>query len=150
MRTSSVGRATRGITLIEMMVVIAVIGLIAAVAAPSMSAGLESVRLVSASDSVSSFLNGAVNRAERRQQPIEMVISTKESTLTMYSNEPGFERTLKMPDGVQIEAVLPKVEDEPDGLRRLVLMPGAPVPGIGIQLVNRKGGRRVIHLDPMT
>src|SRR5438132_8744055 len=57
----------KGVTLIEMMVVAAIIGLIAAISFPSASAGIESVRLVSATDSVATFLNGAVNRVERRQ-----------------------------------------------------------------------------------
>ena len=55
-----------------------------------------------------------------------------------------------MPDGIAIEAVLPKIQDEPEELRRLILMPGASVPGIGIQLANRRGGRRIVRLDPMT
>jgi hypothetical protein len=133
-----------------MMVVVAIIGLIVAVSTPSISAGIDSVRMTSAADSVATFLNGAVNRAERRQEPMELVISLKESKLTLYSNEPGFERELKMPEGIAIEAVLPKIQDEPEEQRRLILMPGASVPGIGIQLGNHRGGKRIIRLDPMT
>ncbi len=134
-----------------MMVVVAIIGLIVAVSAPSMSAGLDSVRMTSAADSVATFLNGAVNRAERRQEPMELVISLKESKLELYSNEPGFTRELKLPEGILIQAVLPKSgDDEPEELRRLILMPGASVPGIGIELANRRGGRKIVRLDPMT
>jgi hypothetical protein len=135
----------------EMMVVCAIIGLIVAVSAPSMSAGLDSVRMTSAADSVATFLNGAVNRAERRQEPMELVISLKENKLDLYSNEPGFTRELKLPVGILIQAVLPKSnDDEPEELRRLILMPGASVPGIGIELANRRGGRKIVRLDPMT
>jgi type II secretory pathway pseudopilin PulG len=134
-----------------MMVVVAIIALIVAVSAPSMSAGLDSVRMTSAADSVATFLNGAVNRAERRQEPMELVISLKENKLDLYSNEPGFTRELKLPEGILIHAVLPKSgDDDPEELRRLILMPGASVPGIGIELANRRGGRRIIRLDPMT
>jgi prepilin-type N-terminal cleavage/methylation domain-containing protein len=150
MRISSVGKTSKGVTLIEMMVVVAIIGLIVAVVAPSVSAGIDGVRMTSAADSVATFLNGAVNRAERRQEPMELVISIKESKLALYSNEPGFTRELKMPEGILIEAVLPKIEDDPEAVRRLILMPGASVPGIGIQLANRRGGKRIIRLDPMT
>ncbi len=139
-----------GVTLIEMMVVVAVIGLIAAVTAPSVTAGLDAVRMATACQSVATFLNLAVDRAERRQQPIELVFSFKENKLDMYSNDPGFNRELKLPDGVLLDAVLPKAEDDEQGFRRLVLMPGASVPGIGIQLANRRGSRRVVRLDPMT
>jgi hypothetical protein len=29
-------------------------------------------------------------------------------------------------------------------------MPGATVPGIGIQIANTRGARRIVRLDPMT
>jgi len=140
-------RSDHGITLIEMMVVVSIISVMIAVSAPSLSAGLDSIRMASATSSIASFLNGAVNRAERRQQPIEVVISPRNSTLTMYSNEPGFERELKLPEGILIEAILPR-NDEPE--YRLMLMPGTAVPGIGIQLANSRGARRIVRLDPMT
>jgi prepilin-type N-terminal cleavage/methylation domain-containing protein len=151
MRTSSAGnRAEAGVTLIEMVVVATVIGLIAALVAPSMSAGLDSVRMASATSNVATFLNSAVNRAERRQQPIGVTISIKENRLVMYSNEAGFTRELPMPEGIAIEAVH---TGDPNGVTdgtRLLLMPGASVPGIGVQLINRHGNRRIVRLDPMT
>lgn len=134
----------------EMMVVVAIIGLVAGLAFPSISSGIDSVRLRSATDSVASFLNTAVTRAERRQEPIELVISPKDNKLVAYSTDPGYKRELEMPDGVRIEAILPKVEQDENGPRRLILMPDATVPGIGVQLGNQHGSHRVVHLDPMT
>jgi len=133
-----------------MVVVVTVIGLIAALVAPSMSAGLDSVRMASATNNVASFLNGAVNRAERRQQPIAVVISIRENKLVMYSNEQGFTRELTMPEGIAIEAVHPGDPNGGQEAARLLLMPGASVPGIGVQLINSHGNRRVVRLDPMT
>jgi hypothetical protein len=133
-----------------MMVVVAIIGLIAAISFPSASAGIDSVRLVSATDSVATFLNSAVNRVERRQQPVELEISLPENRLSLYSNEPGFTRELKMSDGIVIEAVLPAVAEDSEPVRRFILMPGATVPGIGVQIANRRGAHRVVRLDPMT
>jgi len=129
----------------EMLVVMAIIGLIVAVTTPSVSAGIDSVRMASATDSISAFLNAAVNYAERRQQAVLVVISSKESKLSAWSNEPGFERELILPDGIQIED-----QDPERAERRLILMPGATVPGIGIQIANRRGARRIVRLDPMT
>ncbi len=132
------------------MVVVALIGLIVAVSAPSISAGLDSVRITTTADNIASFLNAAVNRAERRQEPIELIISPRENRLAIYSNQPGFERELKLPDGVTIDAILPELPAEPDGARRLMLLPGASVPGIGIRVANQRGARRIVRLDPMT
>jgi type II secretory pathway pseudopilin PulG len=134
----------------EMMVVIAIIGLITAVSAPSVSAGLDSVRIASASSAVASFLNSAANRAQRHQQAVEIVIAPKANHLMMYGDGPSIERELLMPEGIQLDGTVPPGEDEPDGVRRLILLPGASAPGIGIQLSNRHGARRIVRLDPMT
>ena len=69
----------RGITLIEMLVVMTIIGLIAGISFPAARAGLDSVRLASGAQSVASFLNARVKRAERSQQPVELVISPAEN-----------------------------------------------------------------------
>jgi type IV fimbrial biogenesis protein FimT len=146
MPISSVGKASssRGITLLEMLVVMALIGLIVALTAPSLTAGLDSVRLRSATDDISSFLNSAVNHCERKQRPVELVISAKENHLSLYADD-GLSRNLNMPDGISIE-----LPEEFEGIRRLILMPGDTVPGIGIQVASKRGARRVVHLDPMT
>lgn len=153
--TLSVGKTSnggeRGITLLEMLVVMCIVGLIIGVTTPSISAGLDSVRLATASSSVAGFLNAAVTRVERRQQPIEVVILPQENRIVIYSNEPGFTRDLTMPDGVTIEKVLPaEMYGEAGGERRILLLPGATAPAIGVQLANRHGTRRLVRLDPMT
>src|SRR6516225_5000182 len=74
-----------GVTLIEMMVVVTIIAMLAGVSYPSVSSGIDSVRLRSATDSVATFLNAAVVRAERRQEPMELVISPKTNELDLFS-----------------------------------------------------------------
>jgi hypothetical protein len=108
------------------------------------------MRMSSATGSVAAFLNAAVTHAQRRQQPVELVVSFKDHTLRQYSNEPGYEKELKLPDGILFEAVLPDEGQIPGEDRRFLLMPGGTVPGIGIQLMNRRDGHRLIKLDPMT
>lgn len=141
-------RNQRGVTLVEMLVVCSIIALIVAISFPAFAAGLDSVRLSSATGMVSSFLNSAVNRAERRQQAVELIVG--ENSMTMYTNQPGFERKLKMPDGISMQAVLPAGEDAPGASVQLMLMPGASAPGIAILLANQHGSRRIVRLDPMT
>jgi prepilin-type N-terminal cleavage/methylation domain-containing protein len=141
---------TRGVTLLEMLVVAAIIGLIVGISFPAATNGLDSVRLASATQSVASFINGALNRADRRQQPMELVISPRENLLTLYSVEPGYTRELKLPDGVTLEAVLPAEREDSDPVRRFVLLPNAVAPAIAIQLANQHGARRIVRLDPTT
>jgi hypothetical protein len=106
--------------------------------------------MASATDNVASFLNSAVNRAERRQQPIMLEILPKENRMAMYSVEAGFAREMVMPEGITIEGVLAGDENGSQNATRLMLLPGASVPGIGVQLINQHKNRRVVRLDPMT
>ena len=139
----------RGVTLVEMLIVVAIIGLIAGISFPAVSSGIDSLRLASASDSLVSFLNGALNRAERRQQPVEVSISSRENAVYLTTSA-GFLRKLEMPPGVTIQAVWPKLPGEPEGPRRILLLPGGTAPGIGIEIRNRKGMRRIVRVNPMT
>lgn len=126
-----------------------IIGLLAGISYPSVAAGIDSVRMRSATDSVSAILNAAVDHAERRQQAVEIVLSAKDNTISLVSNEPGFQRQLKMPDGISIESLVPQIPEE-EGPRRVMVLPGGTAPGVGVRLVNRHGARRLVHLDPMT
>lgn len=141
---------TAGVTLIEMVIVMAIIGMMAAISFPAVSSGLDSIRLSAASDALVSFLNRAMNRAERRQEPMEVSISPKDNLIQLRSTEPGFERSLQMPSGVRIEAVLPPPLEETGAPRRFLLLPGGVTPRIGIQLVNARGVRRIVRVDPIT
>jgi prepilin-type N-terminal cleavage/methylation domain-containing protein len=140
---------SRGITLVEMLIVVTIIGLIAGISFPAVSSGLDSLRLRSASDSLVSFLNGALNRAERRQEVAEIAISTQDNTLHLTT--PSLSRELDMPPGVTIRAVWPKLPvGETSESRRFLLFPGGNVPRIGIEIANRKGVRRMVRVNPMT
>jgi prepilin-type N-terminal cleavage/methylation domain-containing protein len=144
------GASRSGVTLIEMLIVVTIVGLIAGVTFPAVSSGIDSLRLASASDALVSLLNGALNRAERRQEPIEVAISVKDNSVRLSSTEPGFERNLTMPDGVKIVAVWPKLLVEDDQPRRFLLLPGSVVPRVGIEIVNRKETHRIVRVNPIT
>lgn len=131
----------RGVTLIEVLVVMAIIGLMAAISFPAVNSGLDSIRLHSASDSVASFLDAAMNRAERRQQVVEIVIDPHANRLSAYSTEVGYSRTLTMPQNVAIVG-----ENE----RRYIVMPGGAFPKFAIDLVNIRGAHKHIVVDAIT
>ena len=126
-----------GITLVEMLIVVSILGLLVGISFPSVSAGVDSLRLSGAGDSLVSLFNAALNRAERRQQVVEVAISRNQ--VTLRSTEPGFSRTLELPDGVSIT-----------GEQRFLLFPGGSVPGVAVELTNRRGARRRVILNPIT
>jgi prepilin-type N-terminal cleavage/methylation domain-containing protein len=138
----------RGVTLIEMLIVVMIIGLIAAVSFPAVSSGLDNLRLASASNSIVAFLNAGLNRADRRQEAVEVAISTRDSTVTLTSA--SLSRKLEMPSGVTIERVLPRLPEEIDRPRLFLLFPGGAVPRIGIGIVNQRGVRSIVRVNPMT
>ncbi len=134
-----------------MVIVVAIVGLIAGLTFPAVSSGLESIRLSSTADSAAAFINAALNRVERRQEVLELLISAKDNFMLIHSTEAGFEKRLEIADGISIEAVLPPQPGvDPQAPRQFILMPGGTAPRIGIQLKNRRGTRRIVRVDPMT
>ena len=124
-----------------MVVVVAIIGLIVGVTLPAATSGLSSLRLRGASGDVVSFVNSALNRAERREEVMEIIVYPRERKLELASTEPGYSRTLEMPQDVNIAGENPV---------RILLMPGSAPPRITIDLYNEKGAHRVVRLDPVT
>ncbi|MBI2680606.1 MAG: prepilin-type N-terminal cleavage/methylation domain-containing protein [Candidatus Solibacter usitatus] len=139
-----------GVTLVEMLIVVTIVGLIAGISFPSVASGLESLRLNSATDSIVGLLNGAMNRAERRQLAMEIIVSVQDNSLSLASSEAGFTRSLSMPDGVKIVAVWPKLPEEDNQPRHFLLLPGSTVPRLGVEIANRKGARRIVRVNPIT
>lgn len=133
-----------------MVVVVAIISLMLGLSFPAISSGVDSLRLRTATDSIVSFLNGALNRAERRQQVMEVTVLRTENALLLQSVEPGFERRLEMPDGVTITRVLPEPRVDDDGPRRFYLYPGGTAPRFGLEIRNRRGATRTVMVDPIT
>jgi prepilin-type N-terminal cleavage/methylation domain-containing protein len=132
-----------GVTLIEMLIVVMIIGVIASVSFPALTAGLSSVRLSSASGSTASFLTAAMNRVERRELAAAVLITPKENQIAVYTAASGDkpDKTLRMPQGIAIEG------EEP---RRFLLQPGGAFPRITLILRNDKGSRRSVRIDPAT
>jgi len=141
----------RGITLVELVVVMVILGLLAGITFPSVASGLDSLRLSTAGNSLVGFFNAALNRAERRQQAVEITISKADNTLSLRSVEPGFSKTLELPDGVVIRAVLPEwPQGEEQAVRHILVYPGGALPCCGVEIATRKGERRIVRVDPIT
>ena len=159
MPTSSVGAIKlrsfdqrRGVTLLEMLIAVALIAMLAGLSYPSINAGLDSLRLRSASDQVITFFSTAVNRADRSQHVVELQILMEENALLARTADQSFVRRLKMPDPARIISVVPPLAGSvaPNQARRFVLYPGGAIPNVGVEIATPSGRRRVIHLDPIT
>lgn len=144
----AVGRS--GITLIEMLVVVGLISLMVGISYPAITSGIDSLRLKAATNSVVSFINAGLSRAERRQQVVEITIYKQENSLEMQSAEPGFVRKMQLPDGITITHVLPELPDDVSTSRTFLLYPGGTAPPLGVQMINRRNVERVVRVDPIT
>ncbi|HEX5228136.1 MAG TPA: prepilin-type N-terminal cleavage/methylation domain-containing protein [Bryobacteraceae bacterium] len=157
MPTSSAGKiraADAGLTLIEMMVVVLLISLMVGISYPAITSGIDSLRLKAAANGVVSFLDTGLNRAERRQEIVQISISQADNSLEIRSSEPGFYRKMSLPDGISIVQVLPPLaEQAADGqntARDFLMYPGGTVPPLGVELMNRKNVQRIVRVDPIT
>jgi len=135
----------RGVTLIEMMVVVTIIAVIAGVSVPTLTTGLDSLRLTTASGSAASFLTTAMNRVERREEAAAIVVSPAENLLAVFTAKSGDKPAsrLELPPGIHIDRG-PDAES-----RRYLLFPGGTIPSIELVLRNEKGARRWITVDPI-
>lgn len=154
MPTLSVGaiskRRARGITLLEMLIVMTLIALVAGLSFPSAAAGLDSMRLRSTGDAVANLFNAAIDRAGRRQQVIEVWISPRDNVLIARSPDLEFNRRLEIPEVFRIVSVRPPAEVNPDDPRRFLMYPGGTIPAIGVEIASRSGRRRIVSIDPIT
>jgi type II secretory pathway pseudopilin PulG len=138
------------VTLIEMLIVVALISLFAGLMFPSVTSGIDSLRIQQASDAISGFINTGLNRAERKQTPVEITVNQSDNVMLMYSTEAGFSKRLEMPDGVRIVTILPEEPANPNAFRRFLLYPGGSPPRFGVMIENRRGARRIVRVDPIT
>jgi prepilin-type N-terminal cleavage/methylation domain-containing protein len=135
-----------GVTLLEMLIVVTIIGIVASVSFPAVTSGLSGVRLQSAAGSVASFLTTTMNRVDRHEQGAAIVVSSKENTIAVFTAASGEkpERTLQLPQGITIEG------NENNDPRRYLFLPGGTVPRMLVVLKSEKGAEKSIRIDPAT
>ncbi len=142
---------SRGVTLLEMLITVALVALIAGLVYPSMTSGLDSLRMRSTSNEVVRLLSAALDRADRRQQVVEIQVLPSDNAIQARTGDGGFFRRITLPEPMRIGAILPAVPGAPQGLaRRFLVYPGGTVPAVSIEIVHPKGGRRLVSLDPLT
>jgi prepilin-type N-terminal cleavage/methylation domain-containing protein len=147
-----VGQPRAGVTLIELVLVMTIIALLAAVTYPTASAGLDSLRLRTAGERVVSLLNTALDRADRVQQVVEIRVSPEDNAISARSSDMSLNRTLAIPAPVHIASAGPDLPNgaQGSGQRRYLLYPGGTPPRISIELETAEGRKRRVSVDPLT
>jgi type II secretory pathway pseudopilin PulG len=134
-----------------MLIVVSLIALLAGLSYPSVTAGLDTLRLRSASDVVVTFLSGALDRAERRQAVVELQILPGDNALLARTADQGFNKRIDIPKDMRIASIAPAIPGaDPKAVRRFLFYPGGTVPQLQLELMNPRGRSRMISLDPLT
>jgi hypothetical protein len=133
-----------------MMIVMAIIGMIAALTFPSAAAGLDGLRLRSTCDETVAFLYYGMTYSERRQETVFLVIPADRTSLRWRTRKPGALKEYTLPDGLRFASVRMGSQVDPGEADRVIpLSPGAPFPKLTLEIINRRGARRLVRIDPV-
>ncbi len=144
-------RGQSGVTLIEMLLVVGIVGLMAGLALPSFTSGLDGLRLRSASNTVASALNIAINTADRRQLPVQLSIQPSQNRIVLRAAESMRDQIFEIPGGIRIRRILPALFlDEAKSDRYVIVYPNGAPPQLLVELENPRGTLRQVKLDPIT
>jgi len=141
--------ARRGITLLELLVVMALIALLAGLTYPSVSRGMDGVRLRMSADDVAAFLAQAMGQVEKTETPVLLRFLKDQGVIEM-SGPRTSTRTLRLPEGIALSELLPVPPGEARTERDVMLMPGGVFPRLTVEIATRGGASRWIGMDPAT
>ena len=131
-----------GITLIEMLVTLAIIALIVSIAYPSMTTGIDGIRLRTSVDNIATFFNEARNMSDRLQVPVQISVLSTEDRLHAVTIDGAWQNVYELPARVHI--LIPQENGT------VVLFPGSPTPGLRLLLESERGGRTGLRFNIFT
>ena len=107
---------SRGITLPELLVVLAIIGLAVTVAVPIMSSAIQSARTRAAIDQFAVSLMAVRMLAVTKQAPIDLTVAADPGNYYEYPDRYGSVQRFEMPDGVRIVSSTDPITFQPNGM----------------------------------
>jgi type II secretory pathway pseudopilin PulG len=141
-RSTEINRSTAGITLVELLVVVAIIGLMLSLSFPTLTTGLDGYRLRAAVDRAGTLFQQARVEADRRQQPVQFTADPETNQVRALAADATWRETLDLTDGVRIV--------QPRGLQNWILYPATPPPQVRLLLEAQTGGRRGLSINVFT
>lgn len=120
MRNAGRLRSDAGVTLIELLIVMGIVALVAGIAYPNVSAGLDGIRLKTTANRAGSFWSAARQRADRYQQVVQVVVDPKQLELRATSVDGQWRDSLPIDNHLHIQM--------PHERAVYFLYPGAPSP----------------------
>jgi general secretion pathway protein H len=106
-RPKSTGDCSGGFTLIEFMVVLVLLGVLLAVAYPSIGGGMATIKLKTSSREIAATLRLARSKAIRDQQVYLVGFDLAKNQLELSSENLKYQKFLSLAEGISIEKVTP-------------------------------------------
>jgi hypothetical protein len=114
--------------------------------AGSMGLTAESRQLTDTANSIASLFEDALSN--HRHKTLEITIH-RAGHIEVHCSC-GYKRDYTLADGVTIQAISPPPPSGEDDPRRFLVLSGVPASEIALELVDRRGMRRVVRLDRIT
>ena len=130
-----------GITLIEMLVVMTLIGLLASVATPSVTAGMETVKLRNSAERLAATLRLARERAVRTRHYFQVTVDPQAHRVELRDLEGDFARDWQMPETISVKV---------DHVLLFQFGPDGSVPSLHVDLENSKKRVASVDMDAFT
>jgi prepilin-type N-terminal cleavage/methylation domain-containing protein len=111
-----IGRRSRGITLPELLVVVAIIGLAVAVAVPLISDAVRSARVRKATDELAVSLMAARMLAVTKRTPVDVTVAVDPANYYEYPGRDGKLTRFDMPLDVRIVNSTSPITFQPNGM----------------------------------
>ncbi len=131
-----------GITLIELLVVMAIIALMVSISYPTLTRGLDGVRLKTSVGQAGAFFSSVRQAADRRQQPVQLTVDPEGNRLIALAVDGGWDDQLAFEGRIHVAF--------PAQPASLILYPGHPAPRFRLLLANESGGREGLQVNVFT
>lgn len=150
-----------GVTLLELLVVVALASVLLAVVFPSVGAGLRTLELRSAAQRLAASARYARDQAVHRQRFYELEIDAEAGTVTVTDFSGEARRSFELPASVRVERILPEEDAFPhvqarvgrpqarQQPRRFLFSPDGNAPAFEIVLGNDRR-QAAVRSNPLT
>ncbi len=135
-------RKTSGLALIELLIVMAIVGLMLGIAYPNVSSGLDGIRLKTSVSRAGAFWAAARQRADRYQEVVQVTVDPAANEIRALSAESPWRESYRLDESVRIVGLKEPVN--------YLLYPGTPSPQFELRFTAASGGSAGLRVNVLT